>query len=170
MYLGLDPFDAPATYSLLQYVEFADGVWLPVGGMYRVVESLVSIGQSHGARFVCDTPVKQIEVDGSRATGVILQDGSHLSADVIVANADLPYVYRHLLPDKAAADRLMRLEYACSTVMFYWGADKVYPQLGTHNLIMAGDYRASPYRSIRGAIRPGYTDGPDSRRASGRYS
>jgi phytoene desaturase len=143
MYLGLSPYDAPATYSLLQYTEFADGVWFPMGGMYRIVESLVSIAQAHGVRFVYNTPVKQIEVDGRRATGVILQDGSRLSADVIVANADLPYVYRHLLPDKAKADRLDRMKYTCSAIMFYWGVDRVYPQLELHNLFVADDYRAS---------------------------
>jgi phytoene desaturase len=143
MYLGLSPYDAPATYSLLQYTEFADGVWFPIGGMHRIVESLVSIARAHGAQFVTNTPVKQIEVDGSRASGIVLEDGSRLSADVIVANADLPYVYRHLLPDKNQADRLERLKYTCSAIMFYWGVDKVYPQLETHNLFVAGDYRGS---------------------------
>ena len=154
MYLGINPFDAPATYSLLQCVEFADSVWLPVGGMYSIVESLVSIGQAHGARFVYNTPAKQIEVDGRRATGVILHDVSRLSADVVVANADLPYVYRHLLPDKADADRMMRLEYTCSKVMFYWGVDRVYLQLATYNLVMAGDYRGSFERILRGTTLP----------------
>jgi phytoene desaturase len=27
--------------------------------------------------------------------------------------------------------------------MFYWGVDRVYPQLDTHNVFLAGDYRAS---------------------------
>ena len=141
LYVGMNPFDAPATYSLLPYTEFADGMWFPMGGLHRVVESLISIAEARGARFMYDAPVTRIEVDGSRATGIILQDGSRLSADVIVANADLPYVYRHLLPDKADADRLERMEYTCSTIMFYWGVDKVYPQLGPHNLFMAADYR-----------------------------
>lgn len=43
MYLGLSPYDAPATYSLLQYTELADGVWFPMGGLYRVIESLPGI-------------------------------------------------------------------------------------------------------------------------------
>jgi phytoene desaturase len=33
MYLGLSPYEAPATYSLLQYTELGDGVWFPKGGM-----------------------------------------------------------------------------------------------------------------------------------------
>jgi phytoene desaturase len=143
MYLGLSPYDAPATYSLLQYTELADGVWFPMGGMYRIVESLSSIAEKRGVRFIYNAPVDRIEVDERRATGVRLKDGRRLEADVAVANADLPYVYRVLLPDRAEADRLERRKYTCSAIMFYWGVDKVYPQLGHHNVFLAGDYRAS---------------------------
>lgn len=143
MYLGLSPYDAPATYSLLQYTELAGGVWFPLGGLYRVVENLASLAASHGVRFEYNTPVKQIEVDGQRATGVSLRDGSRRSADIVIANADLPYVYRELLPDRAEANRLEKLQYTCSAIMFYWAVDRVYPQLDTHNVFLSGDYRAS---------------------------
>lgn len=154
VYLGLSPYDAPATYSLLQYTELAGGVWFPMGGMYRVIESLAGIARGLGVRFEYHTPVKQIDVDGARATGVTLQDGSRLSADVFIANADLPYVYRDLLPDTAAADALDRKKYTCSAIMFYWGVDKVCPQLGTHNVFLAGDYRASFDRIFRDHTLP----------------
>ncbi|MEJ5197445.1 MAG: phytoene desaturase family protein [Anaerolineae bacterium] len=143
MYLGLSPYDAPATYSLLQYTELADGIWFPIGGMYRVIESLVSIAASLGVQFIYNAPVKQIEVAGDRARAVRLEDGRRLEADLIVANADLPYVYDHLLPDRPAAERLARLKYTCSTLTFYWGVDRVYEQLGTHNVFLAGNYQAS---------------------------
>jgi phytoene desaturase len=154
MYLGLSPYDAPATYSLLQYAELAGGVWFPMGGMYRVIESLITIAESAGVQFVYNTPVKQIVVKGNRATGVVLHDGSVLEADVIVANADLPYVYHDLLPDSGAAQRLERLKYTSSAIMFYWGVNKVYPQLGTHNIFLAGDYRASFDRIFRDHTLP----------------
>ncbi len=143
MYLGLSPYDAPATYSLLQYTELAGGVWFPMGGLYRVVENLAAIAASLGVRFEYHAPVKQIEVDGNRATGVILRNGTRRTADIVVANADLPYVYRQLLPDRAEADRLEKLQYTCSAIMFYWAADRAYPQLDTHNVFLAGDYRSS---------------------------
>jgi phytoene desaturase len=143
MYLGLSPYDAPATYSLLQYTELSDGVWFPMGGMYRIIESLVTIAKKNGVRFVYNAPVKRIEVEGQRATAVILQNGARYEADVIVANADLPYVYDNLLPDKAEADRLDRMKYTCSAIMFYWGVDRTCPELGMHNVFLSGDYRAS---------------------------
>jgi phytoene desaturase len=154
MYLGLSPFDAPATYSLVQYTELAEGVWFPLGGIYRVIESLTQIAETHGVRFQYNTQVKRIEVDGNRATGVELADGSRLTADVIVANADLPYVYSQLLPEGAEASRLDRLHYTCSAIMFYWGVDRVYPQLGTHNVFLAGDYRASFDRIFKDHLLP----------------
>jgi phytoene desaturase len=143
MYLGLSPYDAPATYSLLQYTELAEGVWFPMGGMYKVIESLTSIAEANGVRFLYNTPVDQITVANRKATGVLLRDGSRMEADLVVANADLPYVYQHLLPDQAEARRLERKNYTCSAIMFYWGVDRIYPQMNFHNVFLSGDYRAS---------------------------
>ena len=146
LYMGISPYLAPATFSLIQYTEFADGVWYPKGGMYRVVEALTAVAEKAGVRFVYDAPVARIDVDGSRATGVTLEDGTRLEADTVVANADLTYVYRRLLPQDAAARRLERKSFGTSAVVFYWGLDRRYPELAAHNLFFA--------RDIRGAYGP----------------
>lgn len=36
MYMGMSPFEAPGTYSLLQYTELGEGIWYPVGGFHKV--------------------------------------------------------------------------------------------------------------------------------------
>jgi phytoene desaturase (3,4-didehydrolycopene-forming) len=36
MYMGMSPFDAPGTYSLLQYTELAEGILYPRGGFHKV--------------------------------------------------------------------------------------------------------------------------------------
>lgn len=36
MYLGMNPFEAPGTYSLLQYTEMAHGIHYPEGGFAKV--------------------------------------------------------------------------------------------------------------------------------------
>lgn len=36
MYLGMNPFEAPGTYSLLQYTELAHGILYPEGGFVKV--------------------------------------------------------------------------------------------------------------------------------------
>jgi phytoene desaturase len=143
MYLGLSPYDAPATYSLLQYTELAEGVWYPMGGMYRSIESLTSIAEKLGVKFIYNSPVKTIRTEKDRAMAVETTDGREYSADLFIGNADLPYIYKELLPDSHEAEILGKKKYTCSTIMFYWGVDKIYPQIAHHNVFLGGDYKAS---------------------------
>lgn len=141
VYLGLSPFEAPATFSFMPYTELAHGVWYPKGGMYQVVEALTALARRAGVEFVFDSPVERIDVDGARARGVLLADGARLDADVVLANADLPYVYQNLLPRDGTAGALSRKRYSCSVISFFWGVDRVYDGLGPHTLFLADDYR-----------------------------
>lgn len=141
MYMGLSPFDSPATYAMMQSTELMDGLFYPQGGMYRITETLVELAEKWGVQFCYNTPVQQILVEDRRVTGVLLSDGTRLQADLLVANADLGYVYSNLLPDARAAARIDRKEYGCSTLMFYWGLDRTFLALQAHNLFFSGDYR-----------------------------
>lgn len=143
VYMGLSPFEAPATFSMMPYTELAHGVWYPKGGMYRIVEALVEIAQLAGVEFVYQTAVTQITVNDSGITGVLLEDGRSLKADAIVANADLPYVYQNLLPTSNTAKKMKRKRYSCSVISFFWGVDKPYPQLPPHSLFLVDDYRGN---------------------------
>jgi phytoene desaturase len=141
VYMGLSPFEAPATFSMMPYTELAHGVWYPKGGMYRVVEALMDIARQAGVEFQFETTVEQIEVNGTAARGVILEGDRRLAADAIVANADLPYVYHELLPHDKWDERLTHKRYSCSVVSFFWALDKTYPMLGPHTLFLADNYR-----------------------------
>jgi phytoene desaturase len=143
VYMGLSPFEAPATFSMMPYTELAHGVWYPRGGMYQVVEALMALARQAGVEFIFRAGVKQIEVKGERARGVVLADGQRVEADAIVANADLPYVYQHLLPPDDQAKRLARKRFSCSVVSFFWGVDKPVPGLGPHTLFLSDDFRGN---------------------------
>jgi phytoene desaturase len=98
--------------------------------------------------------VKQIELDGKRVKGVILEDGRRLEADAILANADLPYVYQDLLPLDEQVEQLARKRYSCSVISFFWGIDRPYAALGPHTLFLADDYRANFDAIIRDLTIP----------------
>ena len=155
MYLGLSPFDAMATYSLLQYTELGEGVWFPRGGMYEVIRDMAQIALGLGVQFCYGSAVTKINVEGRRATGVTLADGEILRADVVVANADLPYVYDKLLPD-GMPYRLSKMKYTSSALMFYWGVKgERSPALLHHNVFLADDqYRQSFDRIFRDLTLP----------------
>ena len=138
--MGLSPFEAPATFSMMSYTELVHGVFYPKGGMYSVTEALMKLARAAGVEFMFNTPVERIDVNAGKAHGVDLPDG-RLAADIVLANADLPYVYQNLLPRDGLAKALDRKRFSCSVISFFWGMDKTYEMLGPHTLFLASDYR-----------------------------
>ena len=141
VYMGLSPFDGPATFSLMPYSELAHGVYYPKGGMYTIVEVLMDLARKAGVEFVFDEEVLQIHSSGTRVSGISSVEYQNLEADLILANADLPYTVQQLLPDSVYARRLEHKRYSCSTFSFFWAVDKTYPQLAPHTLFLADDYK-----------------------------
>jgi phytoene desaturase len=150
VYMGLSPFEAPATFSMMPYTELTHGVYYPKGGMYQVVEALMSLAREAGVEFAFDTTVERIDVNGRRAYGISVE-GQRLEADAVLANADLPYVFQSLLPRDGQVKKLARKRYSCSVISFFWGVDKPYKALGAHTLFLADDYREN-FQSIIGDL------------------
>jgi phytoene desaturase len=141
IYVGQSPFSSPALFSMVPAAELTEGSFFPEGGMYTIVGKLLTEALSSGVSFHFNKPVHRINVSGRIAEGVLLEDGSEIKADIVIANADLPYVYRQLLPDRAKSLKLDRMRYSCSALCFHWGLDKVYPQLGHHSVFLSDGFR-----------------------------
>jgi phytoene desaturase len=141
IYVGQNPYDAPALFSMLPAAELTEGSMFPNGGMYSFVDKLVTLATKSGVRFHYNKPVSKIKIVADKATGIITEDGKEMSAGIIIANADLPYVYRELLPDKRISARIERSRYACSAIVFHWGLDKRYPQFGHHTVFLSDNYK-----------------------------
>jgi phytoene desaturase len=149
VYMGLSPFEAPATFSMMSFTELAHGVFYPKGGMYSVTEALMKLARAAGVEFIFNSSVEQIDVNATHARGISLTAG-RLDADLVLANADLPYVYQNLLPQESATTKgLKRKRFSCSVISFFWGMDKTYENLGPHTLFLASDYRENFERIIR---------------------
>ena len=140
VYMGLSPFEAPATFSLMPYSELAHGVWYPLGGMYQVVEALMTLAREAGVEFIFNETVDHIKVDEDQASGVQLSENGIQSADAVLANADLPYVYQNLIPANGRSRKLDQMRFSCSVISFFWGIDKVYDALKPHTLFLVDDY------------------------------
>lgn len=141
IYVGQNPYQAPAFFSMLPGAEIAEGALFPKGGMHRIVEKLLQKAEELGVQFQYKKPVSKIIVNGNRAEGIQLEDGTAIRADLVIANADLPYVYRKLLSEKRTTARLKKRKYSCSAIVFHWGVDKVYPQLDHHSIFLNEPYK-----------------------------
>lgn len=144
MYLGMNPFEAPGTYSLLQYTELAHGIFYPEGGFVKVLEALASVGKRLGVEYRLNTEVSSIIYSSeSKARGIRLQSGEELLADVVVINADLVYAYNNLLPPTSYSRSLTKRQASCSSISFFWSFGKVIPELQVHNVFLAEEYKES---------------------------
>lgn len=86
-YCGSSPYLAPATLMLVAHVE-QDGVWYIDGGMYALIETLAKLIEAHGGSIKCDSQVSEIKRNAGQASGVRLESGEEISADVVIMNGD----------------------------------------------------------------------------------
>ncbi|KIJ24532.1 hypothetical protein M422DRAFT_217164 [Sphaerobolus stellatus SS14] len=145
MYLGMSPFDAPATYNLLQYTEYAQSIWYPEGGFATVPMAFMNIAQKKfDAKFRFNAPISKIRIGiTGKVEGVELESGEFIAADAVVSNADLVYTYDKLLPPSRYAKSLTKKEFTCSSISFYWSLSRQLPEMDAHNLFIAEKYRES---------------------------
>lgn len=147
MFLGLSPYESLAMYSMITYADMALGMWFPMGGIYSLVEDMVRLGQELGVNLRTSAPVQEILIENGKVSGVRLQSGEQLTAEIVISNADLPYSYRELVDGQHSKDysmkRLERMNYSCSGFLLYLGLDKTYPHLRHQALYFAEDYRAN---------------------------
>ncbi|HLQ24154.1 MAG TPA: phytoene desaturase family protein [Gemmatimonadales bacterium] len=141
LYLGLSPYDALAIYGLLAHAEIAGGIFYPMGGMHQLALALERLGGELGVTHHYGTPVTSLVRVGRRVSAARLADGRELAADLVVANADLPYTYDTLLGEPYPG--IERKDFSCSVVLVYLGVNRTYPNLLHHNLAVSRDLAES---------------------------
>lgn len=145
LYVGISPYQAPAIFNVIGFMEQTkSGVWYAKGGFYAVVEALVRLLDEFGGTLHLRHTVTRVLDDGTRATGIQLQDGSIRHADIVVVNADFPQAAKTILPPRSHArftrTRAERLVQSCSGFMLYLGLDTDYPHAHVHNLHFDHDF------------------------------
>ncbi|MFO0745412.1 MAG: NAD(P)/FAD-dependent oxidoreductase [Myxococcota bacterium] len=106
---NLAPAEAPATF-LLMMLGYLEHGWLsrPIGGTAAFRDALVDSYRERGGAVRLGATVEEILVEGGRARGVRLRDGSCVDADYVVSTASAPETVRHLLGGRYGADALER--------------------------------------------------------------
>ncbi len=143
--VGGNPFATTSVYCLIAFLERRWGVHFPIGGTGSLVRGLVGLIDGQGGQVLCDRGVAQITVEQGRATGVLLENGERIGADVVVSNADSAWTYRHLIaPEhrKRWTDaRIERARYSMSLFVWYFGTRRKYPDVAHHTILLGPRYR-----------------------------
>lgn len=143
--VGGNPFSTTSVYCLIAFLERRWGVHFPMGGTGSLVTGLVSLIEGQGGAVRCNRGVAQITVTNGVATGVRLESGETIAADVVVSNADSAWTYRHLVaPEhrKRWTDkRIERARYSMSLFVWYFGTKRQYPDVAHHTIALGPRYR-----------------------------
>lgn len=138
-YNGSNPFQAPATFNVIPYVEAAFGAWYPRGGMARLPQALETLARGMGVEIRTSTRVTRAD-----ERGVQLDSGETLRPDVIVNNGDVIRAHADWIRFPGwqwEAARLARPPRSLSGMVILLGVNHRYAALSHHNIFFSRDYR-----------------------------
>ena len=142
--VGGNPFSTTSIYALIAFLERKWGVHYSMGGTGALVRGLVSLVERHGGQVHLNSPVAQINVGNGRATGVTLESGEQVPADVVISNADAATTYKRLLSNhkrrRWTDGRINRSRYSMSLFVWYFGTDRKYENVEHHTILLGPRY------------------------------
>lgn len=156
LFLGATPENTPAMYSLMNYADLALGTWYPKGGMYKIIEGMVTLAEEKGVTFKYNQPVTSITVPNGHASEVITPTDSYI-VDAVVAGADYHHIDQEVLAPK---NRQYSEKYwdkrtmAPSSLLFYLGVNKKLDNLLHHNLFFDKDFKQHAHEIYEDAQWP----------------
>ncbi|MHA7899889.1 MAG: 1-hydroxycarotenoid 3,4-desaturase CrtD [Henriciella sp.] len=141
-YIGSSPYLTPATLMLIAHVE-QDGVWLVEGGMHAVALAMQRAAEGNGAQFRFGARVAQIETDGGAVSGITLDSGERLPADLIVFNGDQSAIGEGLLGPQArpSATKIEPGQRSLSAIVTCTHAKTSGFELDYHTVFFSDDYK-----------------------------
>lgn len=124
---GLPPARAPAILQAGILNHYLDGAGYPRGGGRAIPRAFIRGLRRHGGAIRVRTPVARILVEGGRALGVRLADGTEVRADIVVSNADPGVTWGRLVAAEHQPQhlrlRLRRLRYSTSALSLFAATD-----------------------------------------------
>jgi phytoene desaturase len=139
-YNGSDPYQTPATMNIIPHLEYNIGAYFPRKGMSDITQSLVNLAEELGVKIHYRAPVQEIVTEGGKAFGIRV-NGELLPFDRVVSNMDVVNTYRRLLPAEKQPNKLLNQPKSSSALIFYWGIQHSFGELGLHNIFFSSDYQ-----------------------------
>ncbi|NJP38818.1 phytoene desaturase family protein [Alkalicoccus luteus] len=140
-YIGSSPFDCPATFSLIGYLELADGVYYTNGGNYKIALGMKRAASDLGVAFHFGEEVTNLEIVNRNVQNVHTKKRM-LQADAVIMNGDLLTQFPALVSedkrpsfsDKKAAS----FEPSISAAVVLSATDTAFPT-NHHHVFFSGD-------------------------------
>ncbi len=145
--VGGNPLSVPSIYAMIHFVEKTWGIHFARGGTGALVQAFAKKFQELGGEIRFNAEVAKILVQNKTATGVQLQNGETLDANIIVSNGDYAHTHLNLLESKDriwnSDARVKLMPQSMSLFVLYFGfkADgNEQKKLRHHNIILGPRY------------------------------
>ncbi|MEL6298273.1 MAG: phytoene desaturase family protein [Pseudomonadota bacterium] len=142
--VGGSPFDTTSIYGLIHYLERQWGVFFAMGGTGAIVEALGKLMREEGIEIRLQTTVRELQMEGRKARGVILENGETIASDIVVSNADPMYLYRKMVPErilKAPTKAKKNSRLSMGLYVLYFGTNEQYPDVAHHTIWLGSRYK-----------------------------
>lgn len=155
-FLGSTPFQTPAVYSLLNYTELKhDGYWNVQGGMYKIVEEMVTLLKQRNVKFQFNTEVKEIRSSEFGVKSVIDHTGKEYLADLFVCNGDAASFRGKVLNrEKFSEQKLDKMEWTLSPFTIYLGVKGKCENLHHHNYFLGNNFKEYADTIFKTSVNP----------------
>ncbi|CAM1370208.1 phytoene desaturase family protein [Tenacibaculum xiamenense] len=142
LFLGAKPSNTPAFYNFMNYADFSLGTWHPKGGMYKVIEGMVSLAKEMGVTFVTNASVTKINLDSKSNVKSIQVNDKEIETSLLLSGAD--YHHTESLLDQSYRQYTERYWskkiFAPSSLLFYIGFNKKIKNVEHHTLFFDADF------------------------------
>ena len=143
--IGGNPYSVTAVYALIHSLERRWGVHSAMGGTGAIVNALVNLLEERQVPILYNAPVTRIRVADGRATGVELDSGEFIPADIVVSNGDAAWTYRHLVEPQHRKHwtdrRIAKGKYSSGLFVWYFGTDRRYEDVPHHMMVLGPRYK-----------------------------
>jgi phytoene desaturase len=142
LFLGATAKSTPALYSLMNYADIKLGTWYPKGGMYKLVEAMVSLAKEKGVKIYNNQEVVSFNYTNNSISHV-LTTKSTFEADYVVCGADYNHIDQNVLEKKYrnySNSYWNKRTLAPSSLLFYVGLNKKLKNVEHHCLFFDKDF------------------------------
>ncbi|KAA0959093.1 phytoene desaturase [Planococcus sp. ANT_H30] len=144
-YIGSSPYRAPATFSMIAYLELVEGVYYTKGGNTGIADAFAAVARKSGARLHTGTEVAKIVTADKKAVGIELADGTHVAADLVILNGDLLSAFPALVEEAKRPSlsdaKVAAFEPSISAFVITVGLTKRLDILKHHNVFFSSNYQ-----------------------------
>jgi len=116
-----------------------------MGGTGAIVQALVNLLQERQVPIRYNTAVTRIQVDNGTATGVVLDGGEVVPADIVVSNGDAAWTYQHLIEPQHrrhwSDQRIAKGNYSSGLFVWYFGTNRQYTDVPHHMMVLGPRYK-----------------------------